>query len=102
MSLIRLFRTFVFITPPTPKAGTILHIRATELINQFFLTWVHRLPQDTLLLWRLYRSSPSRWIGVLNNCKAAGAINCAALALLTNLSISVVIGKIGPSNGGKL
>lgn len=35
-------RTLKLTTPPTPKAGTILHILAAVLTAQFFLTTAHR------------------------------------------------------------
>lgn len=98
---IRLFLTLALTTPPTPKAGTILHIRAKLLVSQSFLTFAHRGPQPILAL-RLYRSSPSRCSGVDANCIAAGARNCAALARLMFLSTPSPSGRRGAISGGRL
>jgi hypothetical protein len=96
------FRTFMFTTPPTPKAGTILHIRAAALLAQSRNTFALRSP--LLAPGRLYRSSPSKCSGVLTSCTAAGVINCAALALLTyRLTPSLMCAsKLGASSGGRL
>ena len=70
--------TFPLTTPPTPKAGTILPIRAIALTPQSLVTLANRSPNPSRPR-RLNRSSPSRWTGVLNSCIAAGARNCAVL-----------------------
>ena len=70
--------TFPLTTPPTPKAGTILPIRAIALTPQSLVTLANRSPNPSRPC-RLNRSSPSRWTGVLNSCIAAGARNCAVL-----------------------
>jgi hypothetical protein len=77
------FLTFVLTTPPTPKAGIILHIRAAELFAQSLSTLPTRPSgPPTAAPGLLYRSSPSRCSGVDTSCTAAGVTNCAALALL--------------------
>lgn len=99
--------TFLLTTPPTPNAGTILHILATALIPQFFLMMPHLSPQVTtfpFMLGLLYRSKPRRCIGVLSSCTLAGATNCAIVAplrLLLNSSV-MPLSIIGPSKGGRL
>src|SRR5271163_4006142 len=59
------FLTFEFTTPPMPKAGTILHILAAALTAQFFFTIFHLSPQVNPLPPLLYKSKPSKCIGVL-------------------------------------
>lgn len=98
---IKLFLTLALTTPPTPKAGTILHIRAKLLIIQSFLIFATRGPHPSLALL-LYRSSPNRCSGVDANCIAAGARNCAALARLTFFSTPSLSGRSGAISGGRL
>jgi hypothetical protein len=76
--------TFPLTMPPTPKAGTILPILATALTPQSLVTLANRSANPSRPC-RLNRSSPSRWTGVLNSCIAAGARNCAVLALLASV-----------------
>jgi hypothetical protein len=71
---IKSLRIFPLTTPPTPKAGTILPIRAIALTPQSLVTLANRSPNPSRPC-RLNRSSPSRWTGVLNSCIAAGARN---------------------------
>ncbi len=97
----KLFLTPALTTPPTPKAGMILHIRAKLLISQSFLTFVKRALQPIIAL-RLYKSSPSRCSGVDASCIAAGARNCAALARLTFFSTPSLSGRRGAIIGGRL
>ena len=67
---------FAFTTPPTPKAGTILPILARALTPQSLVT-LPNLSPILKLPCRLNRSNPSRCIGVLIICIAAGVRNCA-------------------------
>lgn len=101
---IRLRLTFAFTTPPTPNAGTILHILAAALTAQFFLTIAHLSPQLTPLPPLLYRSRPSRCMGVDKSCTDAGARNCATVCPLKFFWISALMLRdmTGPSSGGTL
>ncbi|KAK3209524.1 hypothetical protein GRF29_69g2081887 [Pseudopithomyces chartarum] len=76
--------TFMFTTPPTPNAGTILPILAPQLIPQS-LTTLPILPSLPHIFTPslLYKSNPIKCNGVLTICTAAGANTCAALLALT-------------------
>jgi hypothetical protein len=62
------FLTLVLTTPPTPNAGTILHILASALFPQF-ITTLPTLPSFPPIRASglLYKSKPSRCNGVLTN-----------------------------------
>ena len=103
----------LLITPPAPKAGTILAIRARLLPIQSRPTLLTLCCQPILFPFpaaeeeeeegRLYRSRPHRCSGVLSNCIAAGARNCAALCLLKRDSSSLLKGgSNGAIDGGRL
>lgn len=98
------FLILVFTTPPTPNAGTIRHIRAAALTVQFFLMIFHLSTQVTPFWPLLYRSNPSKCIGVLIICTEAGARNCAIVCPLRLFCISWLIFLLitGPSSGGTL
>ena len=95
---------FALTTPPTPKAGTILHILAAVLTTQFFFTIFHLSHQVTPPPARLYISKPSKCNGVLKSCTPAGARNCAIVCPFKLFSRDWLIFLLitGPSRGGRL
>ena len=101
----RFLLTFVLTTPPTPKAGMILPILASALFAQS-LTTLLVLPSAPRqpAPGRLYRSSPSKWSGVLNICTAAGVTNWAADAadMYFRTSDDMCRSKRGARRGGRL
>lgn len=107
---IRPCRTFKFTTPPTPNAGTIRPILASELTSQFSLTSRKRSPHDkpteppAAAAGRLYISSPSKCNGVEKNCTAAGARNCAVVCpeIYLPSSSDSLASRRGPNSGGIL
>ena len=96
-------RTSLLTTPPTPKAGTILPMRARLQPNQSRRTTLSLSLQVAWPRGRLYRSKPSRCNGVLKSCMAAGARNWAVLARLMCFSSSAPKpGRRGAISGGRL
>lgn len=106
VALIRALRT-----PPTPNAGAMRAIRAPKLGIQSLLTRFHLSLTGTGAVFpfvlgtgrrgRLYKSSPSRWIGVETICTAEGITNCATFAFATAEG-ATKSGIEGASRGGRL
>ena len=101
---------FALTTPPTPKAGTILPILASALTPQSLTTLLALWPKPSLPCL-LYKSKPSRCIGVEKICMAAGATNCAVFVrpdsvLRMRLNLACTAGgnfcSFGAMSGGRL
>lgn len=98
---IKLALTRVLTTPPTPKAGIILAMRAKELLSQSRLTLAKRSEKPSFSCL-LYKSKPRRWRGVDSNWIAAGAMNWAADMGETCFCIPSESGSMGARTGGTL